>query len=178
MSRQTYFLGLKFNKKLIYKSPINKYQKFTNAYIYSIMVKIGNSTSNHIIICQDAAKEWKNIKNKSISEIDDIIKNYMTIPISPYNIPIVKTTRPIPIPTIDPTPPLPIIDLVEPTPEISINASAQRRVADEIKLANKKLTELEQMYNITTDNQIRNDLYMKIEEIQTKINSSRIKLTN
>jgi len=100
----------------------------------------------------------------------------MTIPISPYNIPIVKTTRPIPIPTIDPTPPLPIIDLVEPTPEISINASAQRRVADEIKLANKKLTELEQMYNITTDNQIRNDLYMKIEEIQTEINSNKDKI--
>src|SRR6266542_970050 len=146
MSHQTYFLGLKFNKKLIYKSSVNKYQEFTNAYIYSIMVKTGNSTSNRIIICQDAAKEWKNIKNKSTSEIDDIIKNYMTTSISPYNIPIVKTTRPMPIPTIDPTPPLPIIDLVEPILEIPINASAQRKIADEIKLANKKLAELEQIY--------------------------------
>ncbi len=51
MSRQTYFLSPKFNKKLIYKSPVNKYQEFTNAYIYSIMVKIGNSTPNRIIIC-------------------------------------------------------------------------------------------------------------------------------
>jgi len=107
------------------------------------MVKIGNSTSNHIIICQDAAKEWKNIKNKSTSEIDDIIKNYMTTSISPYNIPIVKTTRPISILIIDLTPPFSIIDLVESTSEIPINASAQRRVADEIKLANKKLAELE-----------------------------------
>src|SRR6266508_369356 len=120
MSRQTYFLGLKFNKKLIYKSPVNKYQKFTNAYIYNIMVKTENSIPNRIIICQDAAKEWKNIKNKSISEIDDIIKNYMTTPISPYNIPIVKTTRPMPRPIIEPTPPLPIIDLVELTSEIPI----------------------------------------------------------
>ncbi len=140
------------------------------------MVKTGNSTSNRIIICQDAAKEWKNIKNKSTSEIDDIIKNYMTTSISPYNIPIVKTTRPMPIPTIDPTPPLPIIDLVEPILEIPINASAQRRIADEIKLANKKLAELEQIYNITIDNQIWNDLYIKIEEIQTEINSSKDKI--
>ena len=100
----------------------------------------------------------------------------MTTPISSYNIPIVKIIRFMPIPTIDLTPPLPIIDLVEPILEIPINVSAQRRVADEIKLANKKLAKLEQIYNITTDNQIRNDLYMKIEEIQTKINSSKDKI--
>ncbi len=67
------------------------------------MVKIENNTPNRIIICQDAAKEWKNIKNKSTSEINDIIKNYITILINSYNISIVKTTHPIP--------PIPIIEL-------------------------------------------------------------------
>ena len=41
MSRQTYFIGPKFNKKSIYNSSVNKYQEFTNAYVYSTMVKTG-----------------------------------------------------------------------------------------------------------------------------------------
>ncbi|CAI2197250.1 6766_t:CDS:2, partial [Funneliformis geosporum] len=36
----------KFNKKPIYNLPSNKYQEFTNAYVYSIMVKTGNGTPN------------------------------------------------------------------------------------------------------------------------------------
>ncbi|CAI2198979.1 11102_t:CDS:1, partial [Funneliformis geosporum] len=36
----------KFNKKLIYNSPSNKFQEFTNAYVYSIMVKTENGIPN------------------------------------------------------------------------------------------------------------------------------------
>jgi len=57
MSRQTYFIGPKFNKKSIYNLPVNKYQEFTNTYIYSTMIKMRNSTSNRAIICHKAAIE-------------------------------------------------------------------------------------------------------------------------
>ena len=77
MSRQIFLVSPKFNKKLIYASPTNKYQEFTNAYIYSIMVKTGNCTPNHVDICREAAKEWNKIKGKGESEIDDIIRNYL-----------------------------------------------------------------------------------------------------
>jgi hypothetical protein len=57
MSCQTYLYNPKFNKKLIFNSLDNKYQKFTNAYTYSIILRTKNNTSNHAIICKDAVKE-------------------------------------------------------------------------------------------------------------------------
>ncbi|CAG8733963.1 19484_t:CDS:2, partial [Gigaspora rosea] len=47
----------KFNKTYIYKSPNNKYQKFSNAYTYSFMVKNENPAPSRLIICDAAAKE-------------------------------------------------------------------------------------------------------------------------
>jgi len=79
MSRQTYLYSPKFNKKLIYNLPNNKYQEFTNAYAYSTMLRMENSTPDRAIICNEAAKEWKNIKNKSAAEIDNIIKEYIHV---------------------------------------------------------------------------------------------------
>ena len=103
MSRQTYLYSPKFNKKVIYKLPNNKYQEFTNAYAYSTMLRTGNSTSDRAIICNEAAKEWKNIKNKSAVEIDNIIKEYMSTSINPYFIPTIRAN--CSRPTVEPTHP-------------------------------------------------------------------------
>ncbi|CAI2190549.1 3396_t:CDS:1, partial [Funneliformis geosporum] len=64
MSNQTFFVSPKFDKKPIYNSPTNKYQEFTNVYVYSIIVKIENGTPNCAKFCDAAAKEWSKIKNK------------------------------------------------------------------------------------------------------------------
>src|SRR6266540_7235703 len=132
MSCQTYFIGPKFNKKLIYNSPINKYQEFTNVYIYSTMVKMGNSTSNHAIICHEAVTEWTNIKSKSVIEIDNIIKEYITTLIHLYNIPTIRANRPKPI--LETVSPLSIISIIESILKISKNAIAQRKIVKEIKI--------------------------------------------
>ena len=158
MSRQTYLYSPKFNKKVIYKLPNNKYQEFTNAYAYSTMLRTGNSTSDRAIICNEAAKEWKNIKNKSAVEIDNIIKEYMSTSINPYFIPTIRAN--CSRPTVEPTHPLPTVDLVDPILEISKNASAQKRMADEIKISENKVAELNQIYSITTDFQIKHDIYI------------------
>ena len=86
MSRQTFFFSPKFNKKKIYDLPTNKYQEFTNAYVYSVMVKTGNHTPNHATICREAINEWNKIKKKSIENIDDIIRDYMATPLDLYDI--------------------------------------------------------------------------------------------
>ena len=91
MNRQTFFMSPKFNKKLIYHSPINKYQEFSNAYVYSIMVKTGNRTPNHADVCSEVAKEWNKIKSKSRAEIDNIIRNYL---VTPYNLCNIQIIRP------------------------------------------------------------------------------------
>ena len=174
MSRQTYFIGPKFNKKSIYNSPVNKYQEFTNAYIYSTMVKIGNSTPNYAIVCHEAATEWTKIKNKSATEIDNIIKEYITTPIHPYNIPTIRANRPKPI--LETVSPLLIISPVEPILEISKNATAQRKIVKEIKITEEKLVELKQIYNITTDTQIQHDIYIKIEKAKSEISSNKDKI--
>ena len=86
MNRQTFFLNLRFDKKLIYKSFTNKYQNFTNAYIYSIMIKTENSTPNHANICHEALQEQNKIKSKNETEIDDIIRNYFATSFNLYDI--------------------------------------------------------------------------------------------
>ena len=64
MNHQTFFLSPKFNKKPIYSLPSNKYQEFTNAYVYSIMVKTGNGDPNRAELCDAASKEWNKIKKE------------------------------------------------------------------------------------------------------------------
>ncbi|GES90527.1 hypothetical protein GLOIN_2v1766467 [Rhizophagus clarus] len=145
MNRQTFFLSPKFNKKPIYHSPTNKYQEFTNAHVYSIMVKTGVGTPNCADVCSEAAKEWNKIKSKSRTEIDDIIRNYLA---TPYNLCDIQTIRPRSsapredsTPREDLTPPLPTFPAIhsaDPILEISVNASAQRKAADEIKIAKKR----------------------------------------
>jgi len=53
MNRQTFFFNSTFNKKPIYDSPTNKYQEFTNTYIYSVMVKISNHNPDCAAVYQE-----------------------------------------------------------------------------------------------------------------------------
>jgi len=160
MNHQTFFLSPKFNKKPIYSLQINKYQEFTNAYVYSIMVKTGNGDPNRAELCESATKEWNKIKRKDKLEIDDIIRDYLA---TPYNLCNIQTMRSIPSGSREKSlPNLPTIRTVDPVPEISVNASSQKKAANEIQIAEKKLTEFEQIYNITTDSQFRLDTYKKI----------------
>uniref|UniRef100_U9UP03 Uncharacterized protein n=1 Tax=Rhizophagus irregularis (strain DAOM 181602 / DAOM 197198 / MUCL 43194) TaxID=747089 RepID=U9UP03_RHIID len=174
MSRQTFFLSPKFNKKSIFHSPTNKYQEFVNAYVYSIMVKNGNGTPNRADICSEAAKEWNKIKIKSRPEIDDMIRNYLA---TPHNLCNMQTIRPLPsAPREDSHPPLPTLPAIrsaDPILEISVNASAQRKAVNEIKIAEKKISEFEQIYNISTDYQFRHDTYLKIGSHRAEIESNR-----
>ena len=172
MSHQTFLFSPKFNKKPIYNSPSNKYQEFTNAYVYSIMVKTGNGTPNRNDVCREATKEWNEIKSKSKSEIDEIIRNYLA---TPYNLYDIQTMRPrCLIPREESTPPSPpVIRTVDPVIEIPVNGSAQRKAANEISTAEKKLIEFEQIYNIVTDPQIRHDMYARIVNLRDKIKSNR-----
>ena len=163
---QTFFVSPKFNKKLIYNLPTNKYQEFSNAYVYSIMVKTENGIPNHADVCNEATKEQNKIKNKSKAEIEDIIRNYLA---TSYNLSDIQIMRPRPsVPREALTPPLPTLPTIrsiDPVSEISINASAQRRIASKIITAEKNLAEFKQIYNITTDSQFWHDTYIKIESL-------------
>ncbi len=86
MSQQTFLFSPKFNKKPIYNSPTNKYQEFSNAYIYSLMVRIGNDILNYANVCHEASQEWNKIKNKGTEEINNIIRKYLTIQFNLYDI--------------------------------------------------------------------------------------------
>src|SRR6266542_2751636 len=66
---------------------------------------------------------------------------------------------------------------VDSLPEIPHNASAQRRAADAIQIAEKKICEYEQIYNITSDAQIRDNMYQKIENLQNEVKSDKNRIT-
>src|SRR3954470_6140100 len=84
--------------------------------------------------------------------------------------------RHLPVPREDLTPPFPTIHSIELIPEIPINAAAQKRASNEITIAEKKLTELEQIYNIMTDFQLRLDMYKKIVDLRAQIKSNKDKI--
>ena len=81
--------------------------------------------------------------------------------------------RTVPIEKSNPLPPA--IHSVDPLPEIPANVSAQRRAADAIKIA-EKIYEFEKIYNITSNAQIRDDMYQKIGTLQDGIKSNRDKI--
>src|SRR6266542_589475 len=66
---------------------------------------------------------------------------------------------------------------VDSLPEIPHNASAQRRAADAIQIAEKKICEYEQIYNIASDAQIRDDIYQKIENLWDEVKSDKNRIT-
>ncbi|CAB4421627.1 unnamed protein product [Rhizophagus irregularis] len=172
MSRQTFFLSPKFNKKPIYDSPTNKYQEFTNAYVYSIMVKTSNQTPDRAVVCREAINEWNNIKKRSIDEIDNIIRNYMATPINLF-VQSMRYKHSVPIEKSNSLPSPSTIHSVDSLPEIPANASPQKSAANAIQMAEKQIYEYEQIYNITNDAQIRDDMYKKIESLQDVVKSNK-----
>uniref|UniRef100_U9UL61 C2H2-type domain-containing protein n=1 Tax=Rhizophagus irregularis (strain DAOM 181602 / DAOM 197198 / MUCL 43194) TaxID=747089 RepID=U9UL61_RHIID len=140
------------------------------------MVKTGNSNPNRADICNEATQEWNKVKSKSMAEIDEIIRNFLSTPYNLYNMQIIRPSYTVHT-RKDTTTPFPTIRSVDPIQEeIPANASAQKKIANEITVAEKKITEFEQIYNITTDSQVRHDMYTKIENLQAEIESNRKKI--
>ncbi|CAG8856070.1 18456_t:CDS:1, partial [Gigaspora margarita] len=75
------------------------------------------------------------IKTKSVEEINDIIKKYLTIPFNLYNIQTMKSRYFVP--EESPMLPFPTIHSVKPIPEIPVNAAAQKSMANAIEIAEK-----------------------------------------
>ncbi|EXX67712.1 hypothetical protein RirG_111930 [Rhizophagus irregularis DAOM 197198w] len=103
------------------------------------MVKTGNGDPNRAELYESATKEWNNIKRKDKPEIDDIIRGYLA---TPYNLCDIQTVRSKSSGSREES----LLNLftfhtVDPVQEISVNASAQKKAANEIQIAEKKLTE-------------------------------------
>ncbi|GBB98750.1 hypothetical protein RclHR1_33010001 [Rhizophagus clarus] len=138
------------------------------------MVKTRNSNSNCAEFCKSATKEWNKIKRKDKTEIDDIIRGYLA---TPYNLCDIQTVRSKSSRSREESlSNYSTFHTVDPVQEISVNASAQKKAANEIQIAEKKLTEFEQIYNITTDSQFQLDTYKKIGDLQDEIKSNKEKI--
>ncbi|CAG8787693.1 23602_t:CDS:2, partial [Cetraspora pellucida] len=60
--------------------------------------------------------------------------------------------------------------------EIRNNATAQKHIASSKEIAEKKIKELEQIYNFTSDLQLLHDLYNRIKSLRTDIQSHEKKM--
>ncbi|CAG8599160.1 16285_t:CDS:2, partial [Gigaspora rosea] len=132
-----------------------------------------NPTPNRVDICDAAAKEWKNIKKFKKTRIDDIIKGYLDTPIKlrgfiGTTISSKKTKVPDTISNSYRT-----VEIIPIEQEIRNNAPAQKRTASSIEAAEAKIKELEQIYNFTSDSQLRIDLYNRITNLKVKIQSNK-----
>ena len=82
----------------------------------------------------------------------------------------------VPMEKSKPSPSSFTINSINPLPEIPANALAQRRAADEIQIAEKNIYEFEQIYNISNDAQIHDDMYRKIESLQNEVKAKKDKI--
>ncbi|CAG8799934.1 23564_t:CDS:2, partial [Gigaspora rosea] len=87
------------------------------------------------------------IKTKSVEEINDIIKKYLTTPFNLYNIQAMKSRYFVPEKSL--TSSFPTIHSVEPIPEIPVNAAAQKNP------------------------QFRCEIYTKTEELQIQVKANK-----
>ena len=115
---------------------------------------------------------------KSTIEIDEIIRQYLATPSSLYDIQTMRLrhSAPIDVEDTNSTSPLPTIRSTEPVSEIPVNAVAQKKALNEIEIAEKKLSEFEQIYNLTTDSQLRHDIYQKIVDLRAQIPFNKDKI--
>ncbi|CAG8805692.1 146_t:CDS:2, partial [Gigaspora margarita] len=137
----------KFDKTYIYKLPKNKYQKFSNVYAYSFMVKNENPAPSWLIICDVAAKEWQEIKKLKNTEINNIIKQYYTTPLKLQS----------------------YFQSVALSSRIQVSDSVIDNLSHIITLPTvhhvEEIRKLENIYNITTDTQLYKDLLTRISDL-------------
>ncbi|CAG8780615.1 37122_t:CDS:2 [Gigaspora margarita] len=108
------------------------------------MVINENPTPSRLIICDAAAKEWKNVKKMKEPEIDNIIKKYLAMPLkmqAHFRSTASSQQKPPKISKVQKTPlQIPQTFDVE---EIRSNASAQKQAANSKVAVEKKIKELE-----------------------------------
>ncbi|CAG8819907.1 17653_t:CDS:1, partial [Gigaspora margarita] len=61
--------------------PKNKYENFTNAYIYNYMVKNKKPNSDRLIVCKLVAEEWQIFRKQKEVEFDNITVQYLNTPL-------------------------------------------------------------------------------------------------
>ncbi|CAG8525424.1 584_t:CDS:1 [Racocetra persica] len=144
------------------------------------MVINENSTPSQIIICDAAAKEWKNIKKMKESELDDIIKKYLATPlkIQGYFWSTASSRQK--------SPEISKVNLSQNTPsqipltfdveEIQNNTSAQKWVANSKVTIEKKIKELETVYSFINNLQLCYDLYVRITNLKSELQEYENKL--
>ncbi|CAG8466892.1 6104_t:CDS:2 [Dentiscutata erythropus] len=116
--RQTFFLTPKYNKNSIYSSPTR------------------NGTPNRAQVCCEATQEWNKIKTKSMEEINNIIKAYLTTLFNLYNIQTMKLRNFVSEENLAPFY-FTIYSVEDPVPEIPPNVVAQKNAANAIEIAKK-----------------------------------------
>ncbi|CAG8805683.1 3370_t:CDS:2, partial [Gigaspora margarita] len=98
-----------------------------------------NSIPSRLIICDAAAKEWKNIKKMKEPKIDDIIKKYLAMPL--------KMQKYFWSTASSQQKPQKFLN----------NASVQKQAANSKVAIKKKIKELEVAYNFTNDLQLQEE---------------------
>ena len=164
---QAFLTTPKYNKFYIYKTPTNQHQRFCNAFGYSRMVNTGNPAYQKLSLCTECTEAWKEIRRKSQQEIESKIEEYLATPIPIQGFLRNTSSKPTPlsqgsrnVQTIKPIEEIVVADTVPP------NAAAQKKVAETINTNSKKLAELQQIYNLTTDLEIRHSLLIRIANIK------------
>ncbi|PKB97763.1 hypothetical protein RhiirA5_432532 [Rhizophagus irregularis] len=167
---QTFLTTPKYNKFYIYKTPINQHQKFCNAFGYYFMVNAKNPVYPKLSLCTECTNAWKEIRHKSQEEIENKIQEYLTTPVPiqgflqtfhsrPGSSQSSKSTKSqVSQKPIEET----IIADVNPPP----NAVAQKKAAEIINATNMKLADLQQIYNSTSNYEIRCNLMERMTNLK------------
>jgi len=136
------------------------------------MVNTGNLTYQKLGLCTECTDAWKEIRHKSQQEIESKIEEYLATPIpiqgflrTSWLTPLSQGSRTAQSAKTTQTIQKPIEEIVV-ADTVPPNAAAQKKAAKTIDTSNKKLTELQQIYNSTTDLEIRHSLLIRITNLK------------
>ncbi|CAG8848598.1 4031_t:CDS:1, partial [Gigaspora margarita] len=167
---QTFLSSPRYNKKYIFKNPTSLYENFCNAYVYHLATSTGNPCPNAQTAFANAQNEWKQVRQKKKEIIEQIINDYFATSIRPplyTSFSSTSSTTQTEINDISNRQNIPQLTIIT-SEEPRFNAAAQKRSFAEQNIAEKKLDELNALYNIAQDPQIRHDLLSQITETRDK----------
>ncbi|CAB4476999.1 unnamed protein product [Rhizophagus irregularis] len=179
---QSFLKGPNFNKKFFFKQPQNKYQEFCNVYAYYKQATLCNPKLNHQQLMEECTTVWKEVRKNDTTFIENkICEYYDTVPSTVHSHQKIFMSRNVTssfhhtsTPKYTSTP-RQLVGFID-TTKIPKNATSQCNAAEKINLAIKKISEYEQMMEISTDDSIKVTLLSKIIDEQKILSEQRAQL--
>jgi hypothetical protein len=171
--KQTYFQEPKYSKNYLIQNPQNLYEQYVNAFAFSEMVKSQNLALNKRELQLQAQHNWREVKTKDKSIIQNIISELLKTPVRPPPFTFFSQRNSVARPSVSSPKVLP-----EPSVNIQVsrNATAQNQSNVILQNAKVELCEYTNLSRVATSSELHVQFTSKILDLEKTIGLEEKKL--